>query len=118
MAGEWTADRRARAAETAHRVKPWLRSTGPKTAGGKAVSSMNRYQGAKREASRAQARQIRALWIELEALERHGGIKGGWLAARRVCRCHPWGGHGFDPVPGSLPPQDGSQHGPQQGPQD
>ena len=33
---------------------------------------MNRYQGAKREAARAQARQIRALWIELEALERQG----------------------------------------------
>ena len=72
MAGEWTAERRARAAETAQRVKPWLKSTGPKTAEGKAVSSMNRYQGAKCEASRAQARQIRALWIELEALERQG----------------------------------------------
>ncbi len=33
---------------------------------------MNRYQGAKREASRAQARQIRALWVELEAMERQG----------------------------------------------
>ena len=72
MAGEWTVERRARAAETAQRVKPWLKSTGPKTAEGKAISSMNRYQGAKREASRAQARQIRALWIELEALERQG----------------------------------------------
>ena len=37
----------------------------------------------------------------LEALELHGGIKGGFLAARRICRCHPWGGHGFDPVPGA-----------------
>lgn len=72
MAGEWTAERRARAAETAQRVKPWLKSTGPKTAEGKAVSSMNRYQGAKREASRAQARQIRALWIEFRVLERQG----------------------------------------------
>lgn len=35
----------------------------------------------------------------LEALERHGAVKGGWLAARRICRCHPWGGEGFDPVP-------------------
>lgn len=35
----------------------------------------------------------------LEALERHGAIKGGWLAARRVARCHPWGGSGVDNVP-------------------
>ena len=87
MAGEWTAERRARAAETAQRVKPWLRSTGPKTAEGKAISSMNRYQGAKREASRAQARQIRALWIELEALERQGvtlqGVTARYLQRQR-----------------------------------
>jgi putative membrane protein insertion efficiency factor len=37
----------------------------------------------------------------IEALQRHGAIKGGWLATRRICRCHPWGGHGYDPVPGS-----------------
>lgn len=35
----------------------------------------------------------------LEALERHGAVKGGWLAARRIARCHPWGGSGHDPVP-------------------
>jgi putative membrane protein insertion efficiency factor len=35
----------------------------------------------------------------LEALETHGALRGSALAARRVCRCHPWGGHGFDPVP-------------------
>jgi putative membrane protein insertion efficiency factor len=34
-----------------------------------------------------------------EAVARHGGWRGGWLAARRVARCHPWGGHGLDPVP-------------------
>ncbi len=35
----------------------------------------------------------------VEALETHGAVKGSWLAARRICRCHPWGGHGYDPVP-------------------
>ena len=35
----------------------------------------------------------------IEALQVHGLRRGGWLAARRLCRCHPWGGHGVDPVP-------------------
>ena len=35
----------------------------------------------------------------LEALEKHGGLKGGWLAARRIMRCHPWGSTGIDNVP-------------------
>ncbi|MGH6970681.1 MAG: membrane protein insertion efficiency factor YidD [Caulobacteraceae bacterium] len=34
-----------------------------------------------------------------EALILHGPVRGGWLAARRLCRCHPFGGAGFDPVP-------------------
>ena len=37
----------------------------------------------------------------LEALQRHGGIKGAWLTARRIARCHPWGGSGIDNVPES-----------------
>ena len=35
----------------------------------------------------------------LEAVERHGAIRGGWLAAKRLMRCRPWGGSGYDPVP-------------------
>lgn len=36
-----------------------------------------------------------------QALALHGAPKGLWLTSKRLCRCHPWGGHGFDPVPGS-----------------
>ncbi|WP_372990572.1 membrane protein insertion efficiency factor YidD [Sulfitobacter sp.] len=35
----------------------------------------------------------------LEALRKHGGLKGGWLAMRRIGRCHPWGNSGIDNVP-------------------
>jgi len=34
-----------------------------------------------------------------EAVERHGACRGGILALRRLARCHPWGGSGYDPVP-------------------
>jgi len=34
-----------------------------------------------------------------DAVERHGALRGGVLAARRLCRCGPWGGSGYDPVP-------------------
>lgn len=34
----------------------------------------------------------------IEAIQRHGACAGGWLALKRVCRCHPWGGSGVDPV--------------------
>ncbi|GGF20876.1 membrane protein insertion efficiency factor YidD [Hymenobacter cavernae] len=34
-----------------------------------------------------------------QAVQKHGPWRGGWLALRRISRCHPWGGHGYDPVP-------------------
>lgn len=36
----------------------------------------------------------------LQAVEAHGVLKGGWLGVCRLARCHPWGGSGYDPVPG------------------
>ena len=55
----------------------------------------------------------------LEALERHGALKGAALAAARIARCHPWGGSGIDNVPqtaqdpagpaGAVPGTDGTQ---------
>lgn len=35
----------------------------------------------------------------IEAIRKHGPFKGGWLTLKRLSRCHPWGGHGHDPVP-------------------
>ena len=35
----------------------------------------------------------------IEALQKYGALKGGWLTLKRLGRCHPWGGHGHDPVP-------------------
>jgi uncharacterized protein len=35
----------------------------------------------------------------IEAIRSHGPWVGGWLALKRLGRCHPWGGYGFDPVP-------------------
>ena len=46
-----------------------------------------------------------------EALKVHGSAKGGWLVLKRIARCHPWGGSGFDPVPGS-----GAESGPRSEP--
>lgn len=35
----------------------------------------------------------------VEAVQKHGAMKGGWLGAKRLCRCHPWHPGGYDPVP-------------------
>lgn len=46
-----------------------------------------------------------------EAIETHGAWAGGWMAAGRVCRCHPWGGSGYEAVPVELP-KDGAWYMP------
>ena len=52
--------------------------------------------------------QRHARWIQrqLEALQVHGVLKGSWLAAKRIGRCNPWGGSGYDPVPQGTEPTD------------
>ena len=35
----------------------------------------------------------------IEAIKKYGAVKGGYLSIKRICRCHPFGGSGFDPVP-------------------
>lgn len=39
----------------------------------------------------------------LEAIKKHGPFKGSWLGIKRISKCQPWGGSGFDPVPEKLP---------------
>ena len=43
---------------------------------------------------------VAPLWKDVPAgIRRYGALKGGWLALKRIFRCHPWGGQGLDPVP-------------------
>lgn len=46
----------------------------------------------------------------VEAVKRHGPFAGFWMAVKRLSRCHPWGGHGYDPVPESCSCTSGEDH--------
>jgi putative membrane protein insertion efficiency factor len=54
----------------------------------------------------------------LEAVQLHGAVRGSWLAARRLARCHPWNPGGYDPVPPRDVHQRGVQAGDEPGPDD
>lgn len=66
----WTAERRARQAEAIRRWQPWLKSTGPRTAAGKAKASRNADKGGKRAIMRAELARLRML---LRALQQYEG---------------------------------------------
>jgi putative membrane protein insertion efficiency factor len=46
----------------------------------------------------------------IDAIHAHGAAAGSVLAFKRICRCHPFGGCGHDPVPGTLPKTEGRPH--------
>lgn len=50
----------------------------------------------------------------LEAVTRHGSVRGSWFAVRRLARCHPWAAGGVDPVPAARAPKQHHAHPPRQ----
>ncbi len=65
-----------------------------------AIGLIRLYQGSISQVTPPACRYIPTCsHYALEAIDRHGLIKGGWLAVKRVGRCHPWSSGGHDPVP-------------------
>lgn len=92
MAGTWTDERRASARAVAQRVKPWLHSTGPRTAAGKAVVAMNAYRGGlrpKRRVARREAKATIAALDQLLAWEEMEARIDAWLRSMRVAGQRP-----------------------------
>ncbi len=46
----------------------------------------------------------------IDAIDRHGPFAGGWLALKRIARCHPWADWGYDPVPDAGARRDSDDH--------
>ncbi|MDE6771337.1 MAG: membrane protein insertion efficiency factor YidD [Muribaculaceae bacterium] len=64
------------------------------------VALIRFYQGAISPMTPAACRfQPTCSQYAVEAIQKHGPLKGLWLAVKRISRCHPWGGSGYDPVP-------------------
>ncbi len=47
----------------------------------------------------------------IDAVQTHGSLRGSWMGLRRIMRCHPWGGEGYDPVRGCERPEDAAACG-------
>jgi hypothetical protein len=65
-----------------------------------AIGLVRFYQGAISPLSPAACRyHPTCSQYAVEAINKYGALKGGWLALKRISRCGPWGGSGYDPVP-------------------
>ncbi len=63
------------------------------------IGSVRFYQGAISPYTPAMCRYTPTCsQYMVEAVQKYGPLKGGWMGLKRIGRCHPWGGHGYDPV--------------------
>ena len=77
-------------------TEPWDRPS----IGAKALARMVRFYQLATEGRPSPCRHVPSCsTYAVEAIERHGAVRGAWLTTRRLSRCHPWGTEGHDPVP-------------------